>query len=185
MVCAGTYCTHDAAWFNETVSSLCDEVVITTSYLEVEQLIDRLQPAAIFGTQMERHIGKRFGIPCGVISSPVHIQNFPLGYRPFLGFEGSNQICDLIYNSFTLGMEDHLLEIFGGHDTKLVEAATDKNLTWSDEAQQELGRIPGFVRRKVRKNTELFAREVAHTTVITPETLFAAKEHWAAHPLPV
>ena len=49
----------------------------------------------------------------------------PLSYRPFLGYEGANQIADLIYNSFTLGMEDHLLEIFGGHDTK--EFALDNN----------------------------------------------------------
>jgi light-independent protochlorophyllide reductase subunit B len=48
-------------------------------------MIARLEPAAIFGTQMERHVGKRFDIPCGVVSAPVHIQNFPLGYRPFLG----------------------------------------------------------------------------------------------------
>ena len=34
---------------------------------------------------MERHIGKRLNIPCGVISSPVHIQNFPLGYDPQMG----------------------------------------------------------------------------------------------------
>ena len=63
---------------------------------------------------MERHIGKRLDIPCGIISAPVHIQNFPLGYRPFLGYEGANQIADLAYNSFTLGMEDHLLEFLVG-----------------------------------------------------------------------
>jgi light-independent protochlorophyllide reductase subunit B len=54
-----------------------------------------LEPAAIFGTQMERHIGKRFDIPCGVISAPVHIQNFPLRLSSFLGYEGTNQIADL------------------------------------------------------------------------------------------
>ena len=69
---------------------------------------------------MERHVAKRLNIPCGVISAPVHIQNFPLSYRPFCGYEGANQIADLVYNSFTLGMEDHLLEIFGGHDTKEI-----------------------------------------------------------------
>ena len=31
----------------------------------------------ILGTQMERHIGKRLGIPCAVISAPVHVQDFP------------------------------------------------------------------------------------------------------------
>jgi light-independent protochlorophyllide reductase subunit B len=35
----------------------------------------------ILGTQMERHIGKRLGIPCAVISAPVHVQDFPRAIR--------------------------------------------------------------------------------------------------------
>ena len=84
---------------------------------------------------------KRLDIPCGVISAPVHIQNFPLGYRPFLGYEGTNQIADLVYNSFTLGMEDHLLEIFGGHDTKEIYrnfTTNEESLSWSSDAKTEL-----------------------------------------------
>lgn len=120
VVCAGTYCKHEGNWFREQVLNHCDEILVTEDHTQVGDLIARVEPSAIFGTQMERHIGKRLDIPCGVISSPVHIQNFPLGFRPFLGYEGTNQIADLVYNSFTLGMEDHLLEIFGGHDTKEV-----------------------------------------------------------------
>jgi light-independent protochlorophyllide reductase subunit B len=145
-------------------------------------MIARVEPAAIFGTQMERHVGKRLDIPCGVISAPVHIQNFPLGYRPFLGYEGTNQIADLVYNSFTLGMEDHLLEIFGGHDTKEVitkSLSNDSDLTWTVEALQELNRIPGFVRGKVKRNTEKFARQ-NNVNIITIEIMFAAKEAVAA-----
>jgi len=127
---------------------------------------------------MERHVGKRLDIPCGVISAPVHIQNFPLGYRPFLGYEGTNQIADLVYNSFSLGMEDHLLEIFGGHDTKEVitkSLSTDSDFTWSADGFAELNRIPGFVRGKVKRNTEKFARQ-QNLNVITVEVMFAAKE---------
>ncbi|KAH6557406.1 hypothetical protein KP509_1Z116800 [Ceratopteris richardii] len=119
--CSSTYCKHDADWFNE-------------------------QPSAIFGTQMERHIGKRLDIPCGVISSP-----------------GTNQISDLIYNSFNLGMEDHLLDVFGGHDTKEVNIkslSTEKNnIHWSYDADSGLKKIPGFVRGKIKKNTEVFAKQ--------------------------
>ena len=105
VACAGTYCKHDADWFREQVAGYCDSILITESHTEVANAITEIAPAAIFGTQMERHIGKRLSIPCGVISAPVHIQNFTLGYRPFLGFEGTNQIADLVYNSFSLGME--------------------------------------------------------------------------------
>jgi light-independent protochlorophyllide reductase subunit B len=144
-------------------------------------MIQRLRPSAIFGTQMERHTGKRLNIPCAVISSPIHIQNFTLGFRPFLGFEGANQIADLIYNCFTLGMEDHLLEIFGGHDTTnepMFENDSVKDL-WSDEAKNELKQIPGFVRNRVRQNTEQFAENKGYS-LITLEVFYEAKEQLTA-----
>lgn len=176
--CAGTYCKHDSDWFREQVQGFCDEVLITDDHTQVGDMIARIEPSAIFGTQMERHIGKRLDIPCGVISAPVHIQNFPLGYRPFLGYEGTNQIADLVYNSFTLGMEDHLLEIFGGHDTKEVitkSLSTDSTLNWAPDGIAELNKIPGFVRGKIKRNTEKFARE-NNINDITIEIMYAAKE---------
>ncbi len=176
--CAGTYCKHDADWFREQVQGFCDQVLITDDHTQVGDMIAKIEPSAIFGTQMERHIGKRLDIPCGVISAPVHIQNFPLGYRPFLGYEGTNQIADLVYNSFTLGMEDHLLEIFGGHDTKQVitkSLSTDSTLNWAPDGVAELNKIPGFVRGKIKRNTEKFARE-KNITEITVEIMYAAKE---------
>nr|YP_009033806.1 ChlB subunit of protochlorophyllide reductase [Mesotaenium endlicherianum]AHZ11189.1 ChlB subunit of protochlorophyllide reductase [Mesotaenium endlicherianum] len=182
VVCAGTYCKHDADWFKEQVHGYCDEVLVTDDHTEVGDMIARVEPAAIFGTQMERHIGKRLDIPCGVISAPVHIQNFPLGYRPFLGYEGTNQIADLVYNSFTLGMEDHLLEIFGGHDTKEVitkSLSTDSDLAWDVDSQLELNKIPGFVRGKIKRNTEKYARQ-KQVDKITVEIMYAAKEALSA-----
>lgn len=178
VVCSGTYCQHDADWFREQVEGFCDEILITEDHTQVSNMIARLEPSAIFGTQMERHVGKRLDIPCGVISAPIHIQNFPLGYRPFLGYEGANQIADLVYNSFTLGMEDHLLEIFGGHDSKIVitqTLSTGSDLSWSSGGLEELQKIPGFVRNRIKRNTEKYARE-NDIKEITLEVLYAAKE---------
>lgn len=187
--CVGTYCKHDADWFREQIQAsgggLADEILITESHTEVAAMLERCHPDAIFGTQMERHIGKRLGIPCGVISAPVHIQNFPLGYRPFLGIEGTNQILDLIYNSFTLGMEDHLLEVFGGHD-QYQNTTTDKlhdsgkilsspQFVWESSAQKALHQIPKFVRKKIQIKTEEFARQNS-LTEITLDVMYKAKE---------
>ncbi|PZV09237.1 MAG: ferredoxin:protochlorophyllide reductase (ATP-dependent) subunit B [Leptolyngbya sp.] len=178
VVWAGTFCKYDEEWFREQVSGYCDEVIITDDHGVVGDAVARVEPSAIFGTQMERHVGKRLDIPCGVISSPIHVQNFPIGYKPFLGYEGTNQLVDLIYNSFTLGMEDHLLEIFGGHDTKEVITrgmSADSDMNWSKDGTAELNKIPGFVRGKVKRNTEKFARD-RNIEVITAEVLYAAKE---------
>jgi light-independent protochlorophyllide reductase subunit B len=178
VVWAGTYCKYDAEWFREQVSEYCDEVIISDDNGAIGDAIASSEPAAIFGTQMERHVGKRLDIPCGVISAPIHIQNFSLGYKPFLGYEGTNQVADLVYSSFTLGMEDHLLEIFGGHDTKEVihkGISAKSDLNWTKEAQAELNKVPGFVRGKVKRNTEKFARD-RHLSEITLEVMYAAKE---------
>ena len=178
VVLAGTYCKYDADWFKQEVSEYCDEILISDDNGAIADAIARIEPAAIFGTQMERHVGKRLNIPCGVIAAPIHIQNFPIGYKPFLGYEGTNQLADLVYNSFTLGMEDHLLEIFGGHDTKEVitkGVSADSDLNWQKEALAELNKIPGFVRGKVKRNTEKFARERG-VSEISLEVMYAAKE---------
>ncbi|MEO1429565.1 MAG: ferredoxin:protochlorophyllide reductase (ATP-dependent) subunit B [Cyanobacteria bacterium J06633_8] len=178
VVWAGTYCKYDQEWFREQVSEYCDEVLITDDHGAIGDAIARVEPSAIFGTQMERHVGKRLNIPCGVIAAPIHIQNFPIGYKPFMGYEGTNQIADLVYNSFTLGMEDHLLEIFGGHDTKEVITkgiSAESDLGWTKEGLAELNKIPGFVRGKVKRNTEKFARERG-VKDINVEVLYAAKE---------
>ncbi len=178
VVWAGTYCKYDADWFREQVSEYCDEVLITDDHGAIGDAIARVEPSAIFGTQMERHVGKRLNIPCGVIAAPIHIQNFPIGYKPFMGYEGTNQVADLVYNSFTLGMEDHLLEIFGGHDTKEVITkgiSAESDLNWTKDGLAELNKIPGFVRGKVKRNTEKFARDRGIKN-IDVEVLYAAKE---------
>jgi light-independent protochlorophyllide reductase subunit B len=75
-------------------------------------------------------------------------------------------------------MEDHLLEIFGGHDTKEVitkSLSVESDLTWSPQGLAELQKIPGFVRGKIKRNTEKYARD-NNLKEITIEVMYAAKE---------
>jgi len=50
-------------------------------------------------------------------------------------------------------------------------------MAWAPEAEQELKKIPFFVRGKARRNTERFAEERGIQT-ITVETLYDAKAHF-------
>jgi light-independent protochlorophyllide reductase subunit B len=88
------------------------EALVTDDYLAVEAEIARLQPELILGTQMERMIGKRLGIPCAVISAPVHVQDFPARYSPQMGWEGANVIFDTWVHPLVMGLEEHLLHMF-------------------------------------------------------------------------
>ena len=100
------------ATFGQSAKEFGVEALITDDYLLVEKTIEALQPEMILGTQMERHIGKRLGIPCAVISAPVHVQDFPARYSPQMGFEGANVIFDTWIHPLVMGLEEHLLHMF-------------------------------------------------------------------------
>jgi len=88
------------------------EALISDDYLDVEARIEELAPELILGTQMERHTAKRLGIPCAVISAPVHVQDFPARYSPQMGIEGANVIFDTWVHPLVMGLEEHLLAMF-------------------------------------------------------------------------
>ncbi|MBX9593293.1 MAG: ferredoxin:protochlorophyllide reductase (ATP-dependent) subunit B [Roseomonas sp.] len=88
------------------------EPLITDDYLEVEAQITALQPELVLGTQMERHVAKRLGIPCAVISAPVHVQDFPARHSPQMGIEGANVLFDTWVHPLMMGLEEHLLGMF-------------------------------------------------------------------------
>jgi light-independent protochlorophyllide reductase subunit B len=88
------------------------EALITDDYLEVEAKVAELQPELVLGTQMERHIAKRLGVPCAVISAPIHVQDFPARHSPQMGFEGANVLFDTWVHPLMMGLEEHLLTMF-------------------------------------------------------------------------
>jgi len=108
----GTYSREFARNIREAAKAYGVEPLITDDYLEVEAKIQELQPELILGTQMERHIGKRFGIGCAVISAPVHVQDFPARYSPQMGFEGANVLFDTWIHPLVMGLEEHLIGMF-------------------------------------------------------------------------
>ncbi|MEM7690078.1 MAG: nitrogenase component 1, partial [Pseudomonadota bacterium] len=88
------------------------EPLITDDHLAVEDAIIEAAPEMVLGTQMERHIAKRLGMPCAVISAPVHVQDFPARHSPQMGFEGANVIFDTWVHPLVMGLEEHLLTMF-------------------------------------------------------------------------
>ena len=198
----GTYSRELARDVREAAELYGVEALITDDYLEVEEQVQNLQPELVLGSQMERHIAKRLGLPCAVISAPVHVQDFPARYSPQMGFEGANVLFDTLVHPLTMGLEEHLLHMFRddfefndaagpshlGHGSSKTVAAAAKDeqqettsndpLSWTLEAEKELKKIPFFVRGKARRNTEKFAGEQG-LAEITMETLYEAKSHFS------
>jgi len=108
----GTYSREFAKDVREAAKSYGLEALITDDYLEVEEKVAELSPELVLGTQMERHIAKRLGVPCAVISAPVHVQDFPARYAPQMGFEGANVIFDTWIHPLMMGLEEHLIMMF-------------------------------------------------------------------------
>ena len=118
----------------------------------------------VLGTQMERHIAKRLGIPCAVISTPAHVQDYPARYLPQMGFEGANVLFDTWVHPLIMGLEEHLLLMFRddfefndsvgpshlgsegegarAQDTPGSHQADDAAVVWAFEAEKELKKIP-------------------------------------------
>lgn len=199
----GTYSREFARDVRAAAKDYGLEALITDDYLDVERAVSEAAPELVLGTQMERHIAKRLGIGSAVISAPIHVQDFPARYAPQMGFEGANVIFDSWVHPLMMGLEEHLLGMFRedfefhddaaashlGHGTtaraetiSVSEAeggeAVDGPIVWAAEAEQELKKIPFFVRGKARRNTETFASEHG-LTAITLETLYDAKAHYS------
>jgi light-independent protochlorophyllide reductase subunit B len=200
----GTYSREFAREMRDAARLYNVEPLITDDYLEVEAQVTALQPDLVLGSQMERHIAKRLGIPCAVISAPVHVQDFPARYSPHMGFEGANVIFDTFVHPLMMGLEEHLIGLFR-EDYEFHRDAAPSHLAtaskrqktaandapahapivlpssmavWEPEAELELSKIPFFVRGKARRNAERFALERGVAT-ITVETLYDAKTHFS------
>ncbi len=208
----GTYSRELAREVRAAAAGLGLEALITDDYLAVEAAMAAAAPELVLGTQMERHSAKRLGVPCAVISSPLHVQDVPARYSPQMGWEGANVIFDAWVHPLMMGLEEHLIGMFR-HDFEFVdghlshlegasaparpdgaglpaEPSTPESfkpgpppaavgLVWSPDGEAELAKIPFFVRGKVRKNTEAYARERG-LALIDREALYEAKAHFSS-----
>ena len=132
----GTYSREFAREVREAASLYGVEALISDDYLEIEARIAELNPELVLGTQMERHIAKRLGVPCAVISAPVHVQDFPARYSPQMGFEGANVLFDTWVHPLMMGLEEHLIGMFRG-DSEFHEDAAPSHLGGGVHAQTE------------------------------------------------
>jgi light-independent protochlorophyllide reductase subunit B len=133
----GTYSREFARDVRDAAALYGVDALISDDYLEIEARIAELNPELVLGTQMERHIAKRLGVPCAVISAPVHVQDFPARYSPQMGFEGANVLFDSWVHPLMMGLEEHLIGMFRG-DSEFHEDAAPSHLGGGVHAQTQL-----------------------------------------------
>ena len=196
----GTYSREMARPVRAAAKAMGLEALISDDYLEVEAAMAAASPELVLGTQMERHSAKRLGLPCAVISTPMHVQDVPARNSPQMGWEGANVIFDSWVHPLMMGLEEHLIGMFrhdfefvDGHqshlghaggsgavaETEVAVSTLKDELVWTADGEAELKKIPFFVRGKVRRNTETFAKSTGRNQ-IDSETLYDAKAHFSA-----
>jgi light-independent protochlorophyllide reductase subunit B len=161
----GTYSREFAREVRAAAEKLGCPALIADDYLDVEARIVELQPELVLGTQMERHVAKRLGIPCAVISAPVHVQDFPARYAPQMGFEGANVIFDTWVHPLMMGLEEHLLGLFRD------------DFEFNDHAPSHLGGHGGAKRApevEAPATAPITAPEPAVAAAAPPRTIWAA-----------
>ncbi len=132
----GTYSREFAREVREAAKLYGVEALIADDYLDVEAKVAELQVELVLGTQMERHIAKRLGVPCAVISAPIHVQDFPARFSPQMGFEGANVIFDTWVHPLMMGLEEHLLAMFRD-DVEFHDGAAPSHLGGKAQKSQD------------------------------------------------
>jgi len=160
----GTYSREFGREVREAAKLYGVEALITDDYLEVEEACQALHPELVLGTQMERHIAKRLGLPCAVISAPMHVQDFPARYSPQMGFEGANVLFDTWVHPLMMGLEEHLLGMFR-EDFEFNDEAAPSHLGKS--AQKKVADVKAPER-------ELVAAEVTAAAAALPAPVQAS-----------
>ena len=167
---AGTYLPHQADWVrSELTGYLTDDLLVTEQFQEVANHVEELMPDLVCGTHMERHSCRKLETPCMVIAPPTHIENHLLSYTPFLGFDGADYIADKVYTTATLGLEKHLIDMFGDAGleyetqgqtgtTTSLHGAIDEN----DSAAHHNGHTNGVATEPVFEST---SHPITHETI--------------------
>ena len=101
---------------HERVEHLRSHVGIEAEQVQRHQVVGVVLYELIDGKAQElgfaQAIAKRLGVPCAVISAPIHVQDFPARYSPQMGFEGANVLFDTWVHPLMMGLEEHLIGMF-------------------------------------------------------------------------
>jgi light-independent protochlorophyllide reductase subunit B len=188
----GTYSREFAKPVREYAAKIGVEALISDDYLAVEQKVGELAPELVLGTQMERHIAKRLGVPCAVISAPIHVQDVPARHSPQMGFEGANVIFDTWVHPLMMGLEEHLLHMFrddfefgDGSAPSHLHSTTPKAATNTAPRMADAVPAPSFSTATRTGSQEILVPEAASAVGLTEEEGEAPADAAAAPATPV
>jgi light-independent protochlorophyllide reductase subunit B len=146
---SGTYLSHMERDFMWRAEAFTDEAFATDDPEEVASRAESAGLDLLIGTALEAPAAEALGIPFVPLCPPVN--DYPLAPRPLMGYAGTNTIADTL---------DPALR-----HRRSAPVPTGHEFPWTEEALEELQRIPPFLRGRARRLAEEYAREVSSPTV--------------------
>ena len=123
--------------------------------------------------------GSQVGLGETASSREEFTRSEPVSPAPHMHTDSDSIELPLSGSAFVRGQE----RVNFSREGSLPEASNTSSASdiaqihWTPDAEKELGKIPFFVRKKARKNTEAFAA-LQGISAITKDTLYEAKAHY-------
>ena len=156
----GTYLLHAERDFLFHADTFTEGAFVEDDPEQVAARIEAADPDLVVGTFLEEDVANSLGVPFLPLCPPV--EDRPFASQPLMGYAGCSVLADAL---------DRALR-----QTAHRPGAPDESerMPWSDEALEELTRVPPFLRDRVRRLAEEHARELGYDEV-THETFVASR----------
>jgi light-independent protochlorophyllide reductase subunit B len=154
---AGTYLKYLEKDFLFHAATFTDEAFVEDDPQAVAARVEATTPDLLIGTHLEEEIADALGMPFLPLCPPV--VEHPFAERPLMGYAGSSIVADAIDGALRAPWE-----------LREEPEPTVSGLAWTEEALEELGEIPVFLRGRARRLAEEHARAL-NSPEVTPEIL--------------
>lgn len=146
----GTYMTHLARDFLFHAGTFTDAAFAADDPEEVARRIERSDPDLLVGTELEEEVAGSLGIPFLPFCPPAGERSF--APQPLMGYAGSSVLADALDAALRQVEEP-------------PEASGPPEISWTEEALEELAGVPVFLRGRARRLAEERARELGSPEV--------------------
>ena len=149
---AGTYLKYLEKDFLFHAATFTDEAFVEDDPQAVATRVEATTPDLLIGTHLEEEIADALGMPFFPFCPPA--VEHPFAERPLMGYAGSSIVADAIDGALRTPWE-----------LREEPEPAVSGLAWTEEALEELGEIPLFLRGRARRLAEEHARALDSSEV--------------------
>ena len=148
VIICGTYLTHLERDFLFHAHTFTEGAFVEDDPDAVAARIEAAEPDLIIGTHLEEGVADSLEVPFLPLCPPT--ADRPFVEQPLVGYAGSSVLADALDNALRW---------------KKAEPTGEANIQWTDEALQEVARVPPFLRGRARRLAEDHTRRQGSTEV--------------------